>query len=214
MLDDVVLVEMLRKHERALRLHIEERIPARLQAEMSPDDILQGLWLATQAVAPQKRPEKDASFLSWTRRIVGHLIIDATRRALAVKRGGGRVVAWQDRSSIEAVIYAAQAPCRTPSSEAAGYEAVLSLAHAVRSLPKSQREAVELYYLNADTYGDIARKTRRTPQAVNGLLHRALTSIRDCLGHPDRFFSDKRRRGGRQMRELRRAERRDARRDD
>jgi RNA polymerase sigma-70 factor (ECF subfamily) len=66
----------------------------------------------------------------------------------------------------------------TPGSS----EERLDLAHALRALPRRQREALVLHYFGGLGIADIARALHTRPGAVKQLLHRGRRSLANALG--------------------------------
>ena len=56
---------------------------------------------------------------------------------------------------------------------------------ALESLPDTQRQAVELHYLNGWTLKQIAEHMDKSTTAVAGLLHRGLKNLKGVLGDPN-----------------------------
>ena len=72
----------------ALRSYVEEKIPERLRATISPDDVLQEVWLSANRTLATFRPDGPHAFDRWLLRIVNNRLLDALRAARTVKRGG------------------------------------------------------------------------------------------------------------------------------
>jgi len=91
--------------------------------------------------------------------------------------------------SLEAVLDASSARLEawlaveqsSPSQQAQRNEQAVRLAEALDRLPEAQREAVVLHYFHGCLVADIGRQLGRSAEAVAGLLHRGLKSLREHL---------------------------------
>lgn len=187
------LQEVLLSRAPLLRQAIEKKIPLRLRTAISPDDVLQEVWITAfgqQQSLTDNRPE---SVDAWLLSMADRRLIDAMRAATRVKRGDRNAAALNvdlRARSFVTLFELARARNRTPSREAAATEAVTAVRIALASMPDSNRRALWLHYIEGRSRKQVATLMGRTPSAVNGLLFRGLQLLRDRMGHARRFFSD------------------------
>lgn len=167
-------------------------IPRDLQGQLSPEDVLQEVWItAFRGIGRVKLVGPDA-LDRWLMTTVKRRLIDALRTARRLKRGGKQrfSVDPADRSASFLALFDRVVPQgRTPSGEASAREAELAVRLALAALPKDQRSAIELYYIAGKTRADVAREMQTTLSAVNSLLYRARENLRGRLGSASTFFS-------------------------
>lgn len=179
------------KTERA-RLYISRRLPHDIQRFVSPEDVLQEVWVtAFEDFARANLVGTDA-VERWLMTVVKRRLVDAIRTARRLKRGGGhRIVAEADtRSASFVALFDSVAPRgRTPSAEMSAKETELTIRFAVASLPGNYRQVLELYYIDGKCRANIAEELRTTIGAVNSLLFRARTRLRERVGTGSDFFS-------------------------
>jgi RNA polymerase sigma factor (sigma-70 family) len=176
-----------------LRNAIERKIPARLRAVISPDDILQEVWISAFGRRSAPRVEDIESFDAWLMAIADRRLVEAMRSLTRAKRGGrGGVIRNADlraKSFIDLFELAA-AKTATPSSEAAVSEAVTVVRIALADMPDSNRQALIHYYIEGRSREQVADLMGRTRGTVNCLLFRGLQLLKHRMGHANRFFSD------------------------
>lgn len=176
-----------------LRSAIERKIPPRLRGVISPDDILQDVWISAFGRRSAPRAEDIESFDAWLTAIADRRLVEAMRSLTRVKRGGRegaiRNADLRVKSFIDLFELAA-AKTVTPSSEAAVTEAATVVRIAMAGMPDSNRQALFHYYIEGCSREQVASLMGRTPGAVNGLLFRGLQLLKQRMGHASRFFSD------------------------
>ncbi len=188
---DFKIEAQLMRHSNILYTYVQRRIPAGLRSTVSPEDILQEVWMvAANKIADSQRSDEVGA---WLMNATKNKLADAIKRAVAVKRGGRNRFEYNVRpassSGLEPFALAASTQ-RTPSSEDAAREAASAVRCAVRVLPSEYREAVTLRYLDEESVPAIALRMRNTVPATRGLLYRGIRMLRRRLGPAWRFFSD------------------------
>ncbi len=188
---DFEIEARLMRHSNALYTYLEKRIPAGLRRTISPEDILQEVWMvaANKIGGLQHSDEVGA----WLMNATKNKLADAIKRAIAVKRGGKErfeySVTSAGSSELEPFTFAASGQ-RSPSSEDAAREAASAVRSALQRLPDRYREAVTLRYFDEESVSAIASRMRSTVPTTRGLLYRGVRMLRKRLGAAWRFFSD------------------------
>jgi RNA polymerase sigma-70 factor (ECF subfamily) len=184
----------IRLMERADGLHtyVERRIPSRLQRVITPEDVLQEVWIAAFRTLSAFKAESPDAVDRWLAMIVRSKLISAVRHARCLCRGGERGVGplALDHSGSYLALFSRLRAGRTPSSEVAAREAVRAVQIALSALPADYQQAITLRHIEGRTHGEVAAVMSRTTGAVNSLLHRGMMKLRERLRSPGRFFSD------------------------
>lgn len=185
-------VELLARAER-LRRYVEDRIPDKFQAVITPEDVLQEVWIAALSSFPSYSSARPDGLDRWLMGITNHKLIDFLKSAGRTKRGGDVqiVPARADRrKSLVDLFERVRAPGRTPSREVAASEAVHAVQIALSQLPADWRKVIQMKYLEGQSLVEIGHRMRKTEAAVHSLLYRALQELRARLGDVAKFFSD------------------------
>jgi len=143
------------------------------------DEVLVKAWQALRRVEGWGEGERAA----WLRTVLANQVKDEIDRLRAQCRDVGRnrsLEAALDESSAR-LAGALVAPQSSPSEAAQRGEQELRLVEAVQRLPEAQREALVLQRWHNWSLAQIAERLGRTPEAVAGLLHRALKQLRQEL---------------------------------
>ena len=177
-----------------LREAIKKRIPPRLRAVISPDDILQEVGIGVVGSAAPGLDDVE-HFDAWLLTIAERRLLDAIKLVTRLKRGGhGGVLRLANpmitMKSFIGLFELAAAKTITPSSEVAVSEAVTAVRIALAAIPDSSRRALWLCYIEGRSREQIATIMGRSPCAVNALLFRGLQLLKHYLGPARRFFSD------------------------
>ncbi|WP_315767554.1 MULTISPECIES: sigma-70 family RNA polymerase sigma factor [unclassified Bradyrhizobium] len=140
-------------------------IPDRRDAEDIVQEAMVRAWNQARRFDPSR-----ARFRTWLYRIVVHLCIDYRRRARPETMP-------EDFDAID--------PGATADEELAARQRDAALAQALRALPENQRAAVTLVYDEGLSGAEAARILGLSAKAVERLLARARTALRDRLyvGH-------------------------------
>lgn len=192
-LDEQTLHERLRARAPEMRLILEARIPSSLRAQVSPDDILQDVWVAAFQTYGVFREERSDSLDRWLTSIANRSLIDKLRHAKTLKRGGGRFTrrdADARNSSLADLAALVTAPDKTPSRVVASSEAAHAIHDALDTLPDPMRQAIWLCYIEGYSRRDIAAAMQKTEAAVGSLLFQGLRKLKEALGNGQKFFSD------------------------
>jgi RNA polymerase sigma factor (sigma-70 family) len=191
--DQVALqAELLERAERLYR-YIESKIPAKFQAVIAPEDVLQEIWIGAMRSFANFNPTRPSALDRWLMGITNHKLIDALKTAARVKRGGNAQIAHaahDRRTSLTDLFARIASPRRTPSRDAAADEAAHAMQIALSCLPDDRRRAIQMKYLEGRSRQEIACKMRKSEAAVNSLLFHGLRDLRYRLGDVAKFFSN------------------------
>jgi len=176
-----------------LRRRVDDLIPRRLRAVISPDDILQEVWISAHRTFPRDRALHPRAFEEWLMTIARCRVTDAVRAARTAKRGGGRIFRPRDAAYHSSLCDLFDRACPrqlTPSSEFHREEVAQVVADQLQHLTPDRREVVELRYLQGLSNREIAQRLDKTPAAVNSLLHKGIVALGALLGPACKYLSD------------------------
>jgi RNA polymerase sigma factor (sigma-70 family) len=174
--------------------YLEERIPPRFAAVITPDDVLQDVWISAFRGFSSFEAADDEALDHWLRTIASRKLLDLLKAARRAKRGGSgqgssRASEKGTRSYVDLVARVASTH-RTPSRETSAKEAAFAVQIALSDLGPEQRTALRLRYVEGRSLDEIASAMNKSAVAVNGLLFRGLRQLRRRLGRAGRYFSD------------------------
>jgi RNA polymerase sigma-70 factor, ECF subfamily len=188
------LQRLLQAHTEHLRRFIAGQIPARFQALISSEDVLQEVWMEVFRKVDSFRNSGPNSFDRWLTTLARRRLADAIRRNGAEKRGGKRAhVGEFAGSSYTGLLAHVASPERTPSGVLGEAEISIALQLALERLNHRRREVIRMRYLEGRSHADIAEAVGCSPEAVNGLLFHGLEDLRRMIGESWRFLSGVRR---------------------
>ncbi len=176
-----------------LRRYVHRRIPDRLRAAISADDVLQEVWMAAYQAVSSFTPDGPSAIERWLVTITNSKVADAIKAERRMKRGGDRHhirVARARSKSLADLFMRVQSPQRTPSSEFGTLEAAQAISIALNALGGDRRQAIYMYHIEGRSYREIARELDKTETAVRGLLYHGRRELRSLLGDAAKFFSD------------------------
>jgi RNA polymerase sigma-70 factor (ECF subfamily) len=175
-----------------LRQYIRRHLPPELARSVSPDDVLQDVWMRAQVYVRDVGLGGIESAESWLTKLASNTLVDHLRAQRALKRGGTRQHVYDAdlRASYINLFQRLASPRNTPSSEIAMEEAARLMKMALDTIPEDQSRAIRLRHLDGLSYKEISTCMARTVPAVHGLLARGLVSLRFQLQSASRFFSD------------------------
>lgn len=161
------------------RLHLGTR----LQKKLDGSDIVQETFLEAHINRDQFRGQTKAEVFAWLRQMLTNNIIDAVRKFGAAKRNHEREVSWERRIQNSALRVESwlQDERSSPHQRSVRNEQLEKLAEALSKLPDSQRQAIELFYLQGCSLREVSQLMNRSVSAVAGLLHRGLKQLRAIL---------------------------------
>lgn len=172
-----------------LLARVDQKLPEEVRGAVAPEDIIQEVFATAFRSIGAFRPEGQDAFYRWLTVIADNRVIDVVRAQNAAKRGGGRGVAGQERSSIAALIDMVAVNDRTPSRSAGGHEAAAAVQVALAGLKPEYREALALRYLEGLGVAETAARMGRTEPAVHKLCSRGLQALREAMGEAAKYLS-------------------------
>ena len=181
----------LERHRLFLQMHAQRRLGPRLQRKLDAADLVQETLLQAYEKLWQFRGRTELELAAWLRTILENTLGMAVRRFQAGARDIARerslptrLVEAQTRRSLRVA-----APLPSPDEYVLRQEQLEHLAEALRRLPRDQRLAIQLHYLEGQSLLEVGQQMRRSKQAVVGLLFRGLRRLRRLLigraGEPD-----------------------------
>lgn len=183
--DRAALVELLRRHEAAVRQAIERRLPQKWQALLSADDVLQQTFAEAISAIRRFTPHSDHAFAAWLKKLGEHHVIEAVRALEAEKRGGNRnriqAAAGADGFTVLLERLTGIRSQTTPSQMLMRGEARESMRWALDRLPEHYRLVVQRYDLEGRSIDEVAAEMQRSPGAVHLLRVRAHARLRELL---------------------------------
>ena len=194
-IDEQTLHEALLVRINALRSYVASKTPPRLHHVISPDDILQEVWIAAYRTISTFNPDGPNALDRWLTTIANSKLVDALRAARRLKRGGNRRLARNAEgplTSFSDLFARLRSPQQTPSSEFAAVEAAHAALISLNRLNDTRRRAIEMRFIEGLSHKEIARKMGRSGAAVNSLLFHGLRQLRGMLGDAAKYFSDAR----------------------
>ena len=166
-----------------LQLLARMNLDKQLAPKVDPSDIVQLTMLQAHQAREQFRGENDAQRAAWLRQILTRNLSHTVRDYHRDKRNINRERALQnavDASSmcLERLLANDES---LPDEKAIRSEQLLQLADALECLPEAQRDAILMKYYHGSTLAEIGESLDRSVEAVAGLLHRGLKSLRSTL---------------------------------
>jgi RNA polymerase sigma-70 factor (ECF subfamily) len=154
------------------------------QAKVGASDIVQQTMMQAVQGLDGFRGGTEAEFRGWLRQILAHHICHLDRDLHRDKRDIRREQSIEQKLAQSSMrlegLLAGEGP--TPSQNAALGENVLQVAEAIQRLPDTQREAIQLHYLEGMKLSEVADQMQKSSGAVAGLLHRGMKTLRAQLG--------------------------------
>ena len=190
--DDLGL--LLQHYRNYLRVLADSQIGQRLQARVSPSDVVQETMLEAIRDFQQFGGTSEREFLGWLRQIlINNLYRVVERNVKAGKRDVRREVSLRNASAdldrtaacFERML---ASPGSSPSRGAHRREIGVIVADHLAELSEQHREVIMLRNLQGLSFDEVARRMDRTPGAVRMLWLRAMDRFREIL--EERGFSD------------------------
>jgi RNA polymerase sigma-70 factor, ECF subfamily len=187
------LAELFTLYGEQLRRMILLRLDHRLNARVSPSDVLQEAYLDALQRVPHYFAKPDLPFLGWLRLIVGQRLVEVHRQHLAAQqRDVGREISltrgsWPSASS---VCLAARlvAHLVSPSQVAVRNEAVALLEGALDQMDPIDREVLVLRHFEELSNNEVAELLGLEKAAASKRYVRALGRLKEILAQVPGFF--------------------------
>jgi RNA polymerase sigma-70 factor (subfamily 1) len=171
----------------ALQFLARSQLGVKLRRVLDDSDIVQQTLLEAHAAHGAIRGKSREAKFAWLRRVLTNTIVDHVRKHTRRKRNVEREVeleAQVRRSALRAEQWLTDRSS-SPVERAERNEQLQSLATALLSLPDSQREAIELYYLQGCTVPEMERLMDRTGASIAGLIQRGVAKLRRVMNVSD-----------------------------
>ena len=188
--DSVALARLLAGYHPRLRGRAEALMDPAIKGRLSPDDILQEVYLRVFRHVDQFEDRGPQSFLNWVYTILEHTLVDARRRAHRqirdVDREAAAAVGAGD-SSYWGLLDHVYADSDTPSRLLRRQEAVGALLASLPNLSDSHRQVVQLRFLEGLPVVEVAARLNISKAAVVARTKRALTALRGQMDELGEF---------------------------
>lgn len=159
-----------------LRRKAQARIDSRIRVRVDASDIAQQSCLSALRDFDRFEGDELAQFVAWLRQIHAQNLRDALRdHGRYEKRAVSKEVA--DGHELQPL----DGRIPSPSRQAIREEWKTRLGDLLQTLPESQREVLQLRYLEEMSLADIAQRLGLTKGAAAGLLKRGLANLRQRL---------------------------------
>jgi RNA polymerase sigma-70 factor, ECF subfamily len=178
-----------------LRSYLASHIPASLNSLLSPDDLLQDIWVAADANVHSFRATGPDSIDRWLITIARSKLISAVRKLRSARRGGRSPYvrsAGPGTTAFSDVFSRLAAGSRTPSRVAQQVDVAHRVLIGLQRLAPRSRCALELFYLSGWSRRQVAQELGVSESTVKALLHRGREQMREVLGPATLFFTDAR----------------------
>jgi RNA polymerase sigma-70 factor (ECF subfamily) len=172
----------LERYRAYLDLLARVRLPALLRGQVSSSDIVQQTLLQAHRKREQFRGHSEAEFRAWLRAILARLIADSDRHCGPGQAGRPQSLERALEDSSQRIEQCLAADESSPCQRLMQQERLLELAEALTRLPRDQRTALELRYLQGLPVGEVCRRMGRGTSSVANLLYRGLKALRERLG--------------------------------
>lgn len=182
--DQLALAKLLAAYHPVLAARVAARLEPGIRARISPEDVLQEVYLQLFRQVTRFEQRGPASFLNWVLTILDHKLVDLHRGAHRAQRDIAREAALGlgDRTgSYGTLLDQIYRDSTTPSRIVRQDEAVATLMACVAQLPETYRCAIELRFLEGLPLAQVAQRLNKSEDAVVALTQRALKALRDAL---------------------------------
>jgi RNA polymerase sigma-70 factor (ECF subfamily) len=172
--DSAALGRLLDGHRDYLRGLAERLLDSRLDARLDASDLVQQTCLSVHKKIAEFDGHEPAQFVAWLRQVHERNIQNAVRDQQADKRAAEREVRLGDvdpRDPLQA----------TPSQRVIRGEESDRLARALDQLPRDEREALRLRYLEGRTLAQVADEMGLTRDALVWLMKRGMKRLKANL---------------------------------
>ncbi len=170
-----VLIAALFAHRAALTSYVDRLLPPVLRAAVDPADVVQDVCYEAMRREAEFRPADDASGRRWIFTIARRRISRLLQRQQLARRAPPADDSLADLLETLAVYH------RTPSRSAASHETWQIVQGSLGRLRPEHASVIKSRYLDGLPPAEVAARTGRTANAVDQLLHRAMTALRSDL---------------------------------
>lgn len=163
-----------------LMLLADSQLDAQLRRSLDPADLVQQTLFQAHQAKGSFRGSCSIQLAAWLRSILAQVLSRAARDLRRDKRDVTREVSFEqmiEHSSMR-LDQLLTSPSSSPANKAIRHELAQKVASAILRLTSEQREVVLLKYWQQLTLNQISAETGKSPEAVAGLLFRALQKLR------------------------------------
>lgn len=166
-----------------IKRYVVPRIPKELQGRLSPEDIVQDVWILSSAGVERFKAETDDAFSRWIIRIAKNAFLDRIKSHSRGKRSGlyRHFQAGAARTSLRGLFELAASSERSPSLSARIQESVRLLDAALMTIAENRRTAIRMRYIDELPTETIATYMKCSPSAVRGLIAEGLKDLRKSM---------------------------------
>lgn len=177
-----------------LREYVVRKIPRRFARLISPDDVLQEIWIAAHAKFEEvfANAGDPAAIDRWLMIVARNRLIDILRAVRCPQRNGAaelRLITERRMTTYSSLFDRLSTRARTPSQTIRAVEAAHTVGITLRGLSDERRQVIELRFLDGMSHREIAQVLNKSEAAVNSLLFQGLRDLRTRLGDAARFLS-------------------------
>jgi RNA polymerase sigma-70 factor (ECF subfamily) len=170
-------------------MRAEALLDPAVRPKIGPDDIVQEVYLDVARRIDRFEDRGPDSFLNWLRAILEQKLVDAQRAARRKVRDVGREVPIERLAadSYWNLLDNVYADSTTPSRVARRDEALSALLICIGDLSESQRQVIQLRYLEGLSVEEVAARMGKSKAAVTALSKRALDALRRSMDRLGEF---------------------------
>jgi len=187
--DRSALVKLMTAHGPALRARAEALLDPALKAKLSPDDVLQEVYLDLAQRIQRFEQRGTGSFGHWLNAILNQKLAHAQQIAHRKLRDVAREVpvTGSSSSSYWNLLDNLYAESGTPSRAVRREEALGALCSCLTDLSELQRQVVQLRYLEGLSVDEVAGRLGKSKAAIAALSKRALEALRHAMDRRGEF---------------------------
>lgn len=185
------LGKLLQSYQHYLRLLATTQLDQKLQARLSPSDIVQETMLDAFRDFPDFRGESEQELLAWLRQILIHNMhrivqkhVLARKRDIRCEVSIEEMTRALDRSNARLASVIAD-PGPSPSAVMRHHEKSVVLADLLAQLPKQYRQVLTLRNVQGLPFAEVGDRMDRSAGAVRILWLRAVRQLRELLENQD-----------------------------
>lgn len=188
--DRAALAKLLAAYHPALRGRAESLMDPALKTKLSPDDLVQEVYLDVARRIDRFEDRGPDSFLNWLHAILKQKLAEARRAAHRKMRDIDREVPvglGTGSSSYWNLLDNLYSDSTTPSRTARRDEALSALFICIADLSDAQREVIQLRHLEGLSVEEVAVRLGKSKAAVAALCKRALEALRKSMDELGEF---------------------------
>ncbi len=176
----------LEKHRSYLKILADMDLNPRLRAKEDVSDVVQLTLIQAHKDFAGFRGATDAALRAWLKKILTNQLINLAKKHTRMKRDIRREVSLDVRlqDSAARIVGEPAADQTSPSGQLMRQERAEQLADAMAGLLEDARTALILKHVHGWKVIEIGEHIGRSPEAVAGLLRRALKSLRKTMTEP------------------------------